>query len=151
MTDARVEALRALLDEHRLDAMLVSRAANKRYFSGLRLGPDEEATWPGSLLVTRDARLVLADSRYTEQAEREAPGWEVVLTTGGIADDLPPILLEREIVALGMEAAVVTHAEWSGLAEAAPGTELHAMDDEIAPLRLRKSTEEVDAIGRACA
>ena len=151
MTDARLAALRALLDEHALDAVLISRSANKRYFSGLRLGADEEANWPGTLFVTRDLRLVLADSRYTEQAEREAAGWEVVLTTGPIQQDLPPILARHEIGALGMEAAVVTHADWAALAEAAPGVELHAIDDELAPLRLIKSAEEIDAIGRACA
>ena len=150
-TDARVARLRGILDERQLDAILISRAANKRYFSGLRLGADEEATWPGTLLVTRDATVLLADSRYTEQAQHEAPGWEVILTTGGIETDLPSQLTRFGIEALGLEAAVVSHREWSGLAEAAPGVELHAIDDEIAPLRLLKSPEEVEAIGRACA
>lgn len=150
-TETRVERLRALLDGHELDGMLISSSANKRYFSGLRLGADEEATWPGTLLVTREATIILADSRYTEQAEREAPGWEVILTAGGIELDLPPVLVRHEVEALGMEAQVLSHAEWSALAEAAPGVELHAMDDEIAPLRLIKSADEVEAIGRACA
>ncbi len=149
-TDARVARLRGLLDEHELDAILISRIANKRYFSGLRLMDEEESTWPGTLLVTREAQVLLADSRYTEQAEREAPGWDVVLTTGGIGQDLPPVLEQHEIVSLGMEAEVMTHADWSALAAAAPGTELHAIDDEIAPLRLTKSADEVEAIRRAC-
>jgi Xaa-Pro aminopeptidase len=147
----RLDALRALLDAHGLDAMLVSRAANKRYFSGFRAMDDEEATWPGSLFVTRDATLILADSRYTEQAAEQAPGWEVVLTTAGMGQDLPPILARHDVVALGMEAQIVSHAEWAGLAEAAPGVELHAMDEELAPLRLRKAPDEIDAIARACA
>ena len=147
----RLEALRNVLDAHALDAMLISRAANKRYFGGFRAMDDEESSWPGSLFVTRDATVILADSRYTEQAADEAPGWEVVLTTGGMAQDLPALLAGHEVVALGMEAQIVSHAEWAGLAEAAPGVELHAMDDELAPLRLRKARDEVDAIGRACA
>jgi Xaa-Pro aminopeptidase len=147
----RLAALRQLLDVHSLDAMLVSRAANKRYFSGFRAMDDEESSWPGTLFVTRDATLIMADSRYTEQAETEAPGWEVMVTTGGMPQDLPPILARHGVVALGMEAQIVTHAEWAGLAEAAPGVELHAMDDELAPLRLRKAPDEVEAIGRACA
>jgi len=150
-TDARVDRLRTLVDEHGLDGMLISRIANKRYFSGLRLMEEEEATWPGTLLVTRDTKLILADSRYTEQAEREAPGWEVILTTGGIGEDLPPVLERHEVVSLGMEAEVMTHADWTSLAAAAPGVELHAMDDELAPLRLVKTDEEIAAIGRACA
>ena len=150
-TDARVARLRSLLDERELDGMLISRIANKRYFSGLRLMAEEESTWPGTLLVTRDAKLLLADSRYTEQAEREASAWEVVQTMGGIGEDLPPILERLEVVALGMEAQVLTHADWAALAAAAPGVELHAMDDEIVPLRLIKTDDELDAIGRACA
>ena len=151
--DARLGALRALLDERSLDAVLLSRTANKRYYSGFRLGDAEGPTsgYAGTLLVTRDATLILADSRYTEQAEHEAPGWTVVATTGPMHADLPPILLEHGVAALGMEANAVTHADWSALAEAAPGVELHAIDEELVPLRIIKTAEEVDAIGRACA
>jgi Xaa-Pro aminopeptidase len=149
-TDARLARLRSLVAEHQLDAMLISSIANKRYYSGFRLLADEEATWPGTLLVTGDVRLILADGRYTEQAEHEAPGWEVVPTTGGIGEDLPPILERHGVASLGMEAGVLTHADWTALAAAAPGVELHAMDDEIAPLRLIKSDEEIEAIQRAC-
>ena len=153
MTDARLAALRALLDERALDAVLVSRNANKRYYSGFRLSDAEGPTsgFAGTLLVTRDASLILADSRYTEQAAHEAPGWEIVETSGSIQEELPPLLLRYEIEALGMEAAVVTHADWAALSEAAPGVELHALDEELVPLRIRKTAEEVDAIGRACA
>ncbi|MCC6618884.1 MAG: M24 family metallopeptidase [Chloroflexi bacterium] len=153
LADARLAALRALLDAHGLDAILLSRAANKRYYSGFRLSDAEGPTsgWSGSLLVTRDANLILADSRYTEQASLEAPGWTLVQTFGAMAVDLPPMLLDREIESLGLEAAVVSHAEWAALAAAAPGVELHAMDDELVPLRILKTPVEVDAIGRACA
>ena len=153
MTDARLAALRALLDELALDGILLSRSANKRYYSGFRLGDAEGPTsgWAGTLLVTRDASLIMADSRYTEQARQEAPGWQLVATTGPMRVDLPPILVEHEVAALGMEAAVVSHAEWAALAEAAPGIELHAVDGGLVPLRIRKTPAEVEAIGRACA
>jgi Xaa-Pro aminopeptidase len=153
VTDARLAALRALLDDRGLDAVLISRTANKRYFSGFRLTDAEGPTsgWSGTLLVTRDASLILADSRYTEQATHEAPGFTLVQTTGPMDADLPPMLLEHGIESLGMEAAVVPHAAWSALAAAAPGVELHAIDDELAPLRLLKTPDEVDAIARACA
>jgi Xaa-Pro aminopeptidase len=152
VTDSRLAGLRAVLDERGIDAMLLSRSAHKRYFSGFRLSDAEGPTsgWSGTLLVTRDEAMILADSRYTEQAANEAPGWELVATSGPMHEELPPILLRLEIAALGMEAAVVSHAEWSALAEAAPGVELHAMDEELVPLRILKTPEEVDAIGRAC-
>jgi Xaa-Pro aminopeptidase len=153
VAEARLASLRALLDERELDAILLSRAANKRYYSGFRLGDAEGPTsgYAGTLVVTRDATLILADTRYTEQAEIEAPDWRLIATAGPMHVELPPILLEHGIAALGMEAAVVSHADWSALAEAAPGVELHAIDDELVPLRIIKTAEEVEAIGQACA
>jgi Xaa-Pro aminopeptidase len=153
LTDARLAALREVLDERSLDGILLSRTANKRYYSGFCLSDAEGPTsgYAGTLLVTRDAALILADSRYTEQAEREARGWSLVATSRALHEELPPLLLERGIAALGVEAAVVSHADWAALAEAAPGVELHAIDEELVPLRIRKTPEEVDAIGRACA
>jgi Xaa-Pro aminopeptidase len=151
VTVDRLAALRGLLDEHDLDAIAISRTANKRWLSGFRLGDAEGAGFSGTLLATRDANLILADSRYTEQAEIEAPDWELVRTSGTLAEELPPLLARHAVASLGLEAQVVSHADWAALAEAAPGVELHALDDALASLRIRKTPEEVDAIGRACA
>jgi Xaa-Pro aminopeptidase len=149
----RLAAVRELLAAHDLDGILISRKANKRWLSGFRLSDAEGPTsgWSGTLLVTRDASVIVADSRYTEQAVHEAPDWDLVPTNGPMHLDLPPILLSHGIEALGMEASAVTHADWARLAEAAPGVELHAMDEELVPLRIRKMPDEIDAIGRACA
>ncbi len=153
VTDERLAALRRVLDERSLDAVLLSRTANKRYYGGFRLTDAEGPTsgYAGTLLVTRDASLILADSRYTEQASIEAPGWTLVATSRALHEELPPLLLEHGIGSLGMEASVVSHADWAALAEAAPGVELHDVDEELVPLRLLKTPEEVEAIGQACA
>ncbi len=151
MTTERVERLRSLLADRSLDGALISRNANRRYFSGFELGDAEGAGWSGTLLVTADATVIFADSRYTEQAEQQAPGWDLVPTTGPIQAELPQLLVRHGVAALGLEARVVTHADWSLLAEAAPGVELHAVDDELVPLRLVKTAGEIEAIGRACA
>jgi len=153
VSDERISALRAVLDEHDLDAILLSRTAHKRYFSSFRLSDSEGPTsgFAGTLLVTRDANLLLADSRYTEQARIEAPDWELMVTTGAMHEELPPLLVRHGVVSLGLEAAIVSHADWAALAEVAPGVELHAVDDELVPLRLRKTSAEVEAIARACA
>lgn len=149
----RLAALRALLDERSLDAILLSRMANKRYYAGFRLSDAEGPTsgYAGTLLVTRDRNLIFVDSRYTEQAEHEAPGWELVPTARALHEELPPILLDLGVTSLGLEAQVVSHADWTALAEAAPGVALHAIDDELVPLRIRKSPDEVAAIEAACA
>jgi Xaa-Pro aminopeptidase len=153
MTDARLAALRSLLGERELDAACLTRNANKRYYAGFRLGDAEGPTsgFAGTLLVTADEALILADSRYTEQAAAEAPAWEIVRTTRSFSDEMRDLVARLGIARLGLEASVVSHADWSALAEQAPGVELHAIDDELVPLRVIKTPAEVDAIGRACA
>jgi Xaa-Pro aminopeptidase len=152
VSDQRVTSLRTLLDGLGLDAILLSRSANKRYFSGFRLGFGEEATsgYSGSLLITRGAQLILADSRYTEQASAEAPSFELVTTVGALEAELPALLERHAIEALGLEAQVAPHATWAALAAAAPGTELHQIDDELVPLRIIKSADEIAALQAAC-
>ncbi len=149
----RLATVRALLSEVQLDAALISRSASKRWLSGFALGRGEEPTtgYSGTLLITPDEEILLADSRYTEQAELQAPGWRLVRTVDALPMELPPLLAARGIARLGMEAGVVSHADWSAVAAAAPGVELHALDEELAALRVRKTADEVDAIGRACA
>ena len=150
--DDRLGALRGLLDELGLDAIMLSSTSNKRHYSGFRLSDAEGPTsgFSGTLFVTRDANLILADSRYTEQARQEAPDWTLVTTAGPIHEEVPPLLLQHAVGALGLEATVVSHADWAALAGAAPGVELHDVGHELVPLRIRKTADEIDAIGRAC-
>jgi Xaa-Pro aminopeptidase len=100
-------------------------------------------------LVTRDAQLVLADARYTEQAQLECPGWEVRRTRGRIGEDLPRIAAELGVESLGAEGRVLSHADWTSLAEA--GLRMTPVDEALEALRLIKEPDEVAAIERACA
>lgn len=152
MTSAsRLQRALDVLDAAGADALLVTRTAGKRWLSGFALQPGEEPTsgWSGTLLLTRDARLVLADARYTEQAEHECPGWQVRRTRGRIHEDLPRIAAELGASRIGAEARVLSHADWSALAEA--GLQLVPLDEELERLRLAKDAAEVAAIERACA
>jgi Xaa-Pro aminopeptidase len=147
---SRLERVRAILDASGLDAVLVTRTAGKRWLAGFVLRPAEESTsgWSGALVVTRDAQLVLADARYTEQAEAQCAGWEVRRTRGLIQDGLPPVLAELGVERIGAEARVLSHADWAGLSDA--GLRLTAVDEALEELRLVKDEDEVAAVERAC-
>lgn len=147
----RLERARAILEAAELDALLVSRPAASRWLSGFALRPGDELTsgWSGTLLLTRDAQLLLADARYTEQAEAEAPGWAVHRTRKQIGEELPSIAAELGARRLGAEAKMLPHADWAALGAA--GLELIPVDEPLTALRLRKDPDEVAAIERACA
>ncbi len=143
----RLDRVRALLDAHELDAMLISRNANKRHLSGFVIARDDEATsgYSGTLLITRDRQLLLADGRYTEQAGIEAPEWEVSRTRGRLAAELPELLTANRINRCGAEATVLSHADWTALEEASK-VDLVPLDAELNELRLVKDATELEAL-----
>jgi Xaa-Pro aminopeptidase len=74
----RVDSLRALLAQHELDALLISQPESRYYLSGYAgtdLPPRDSA---GYLLLTREKMQLLTDMRTTQQAEQEAPSYEVI-------------------------------------------------------------------------
>ena len=151
-TAGRLERVRGLLDAHELDAILLSRGAYKRWLAGFVLQRGEESTsdYAGTLLVTRERQLLLADSRYTEQAVAEAPDWELIPTDGSIDLELAALWPALRISRCGAEAEVVSHRAWQAIGVAAPQVELVALDGPLAELREVKDHIEQEAIARAC-
>jgi Xaa-Pro aminopeptidase len=148
----RLASARALLDRLELDALLISRGALKRWLSGFVLlrGEDPSHGFAGTLLITRDAQLILADGRYTEQAEAEAPDWILIATTRKLSRELVDLFSAHGIVRCGAEARLLSHETWDRVSELAPGTTLVAVDEELIPLRIVKDEIELRAIERAC-
>jgi Xaa-Pro aminopeptidase len=143
---------RALLDEHRLDAILVSRNATKRYLSGFVIARGDELTsgFSGTLLVTGSRQILFSDARYVEQAAMEAPDWELHRTTRPLPVEIAALLSSEEISRCGAESTVLSHAHWAALQDAWGG-ELVAVDEPLNELRLIKDAAEIDALQRATA
>ena len=148
---SRLERLRAILDTFEADAVLISRPALRRWLAGFVLHRGEETTsgYSGTLLVSRDAQVVLVDGRYHEQARASCPDWDVRLTHGSIAAELRTLAAELRLSRLVAEAKVLSHADWSAITAA--GLELQPADDPLRDLRMVKDADEIAAIGRACA
>ena len=66
----RVEAVRELLEEEKLDAVLVNKEVNLHYFSGFT----GDSTF---LVISRQKAFLVTDFRYTEQATNQSPGFEI--------------------------------------------------------------------------
>jgi Xaa-Pro aminopeptidase len=82
---ARADRLAALVAERELDRFLVSDLVNVRYLTGF-------GGTNGACICGAGARVFLTDFRYTERAEAEVEGWDVVTVKddwlGGIAERL---------------------------------------------------------------
>jgi Xaa-Pro aminopeptidase len=146
----RLERARALLDAHGLDGLMVSRTAGKRWLSGFAMSRADDEVWSGTLLVTPDRQLVVADSRYTEQASVECPDWEIAEVRRPKLE-MPGLLSSLGLRRWGAEAEILSHDEWDSLRSGAPEVELVPIDDALRQLRLIKDPDEQATIARACA
>jgi Xaa-Pro aminopeptidase len=124
-----------------------------RYLTGFTLGEGEEkvAGNSGQFLVAADEVVLLADSRYTIQARREAPEARHVEAYGDLPERWPELVASVGARRVGVEAGFVSHATWERLAQAAPEVELVPIEGWVEADRAAKEPAELERIAAACA
>ena len=146
----RAGRLRALLGREGLDALLVTGAVNRRWLSGF-------SGSAGTLLVAAGSARLATDFRYWEQAQAEAPAFELVRE--GDRGTGPPLGLLQGLGGrrVGFEPAGITvagHDEWQRAIAALPDAErprLLPAPGLVEELRLVKEPGEIAALERAAA
>ena len=93
------------------------------------------------LLITPRRRLLITDSRYTEQAMAEAEDWEVVNHQGQLYASISKILQEENISLLSVEASSLSVMAYWRLQEQFP--ELVINDINLDSLRQVKTDTEL--------
>jgi Xaa-Pro aminopeptidase len=149
----RLARLRARFEEAGIDAYFGVRREHMRYLTGFTLGDGEEkvAGNSGQFLIGGDSLAVLADSRYTIQARREAPESRVVEAHGDLPARWRELLASAGARRVGFEAGFVAQATWSRLAAAAPDVELVPIEGWVEAERSTKEPAEIERIAAACA
>ncbi len=152
--EAVLHRLRRAMGRRGLDALLVSQPENRRYLSGFTAHDMSLAESSGCLLLPRKGTpLLLTDSRYQLQAEREAAGFEVVLYPAGLHARLSSLLKRLAIRRLGFEARAMLYASGVKLDKLcrAAGGEAVPLLEFIEKERLCKTADEIDLIRRSVA
>jgi Xaa-Pro aminopeptidase len=135
----RGDRLAARLAARGLDRMLVTNLINVRYLTGF-------GGTNGACVCGADVRVFLTDFRYTERAEAEVEGWEVVT----VADDWLGGIAERLAGRTGFEDDQVTVRLLERLRGKLPdGVELVAAGGTVEKLRRTKDESELKAIAAA--
>jgi Xaa-Pro aminopeptidase len=135
----RGDRLAELVAERDLDMLLVTHLVNVRYLTGF------EGT-NGACVCGPEQRLFLTDFRYSERAEQEVQGWEILTVTG----EWLPGVAERLAGRVGFEddhLAVRTLAKLDG--QAPDGVELCPAGELVEDLRRVKDEQELEAIAAA--
>jgi Xaa-Pro aminopeptidase len=139
----RVARARALLDDLKLDALLVSAVPDVRYLSGFR-GDD---TW---LLLGRELALICTDSRYWPQVAEEVRGFSLEKIERLTDDSLKALARDLgEQAALGFQGGELSYAVHRRLRRSHHGR-LRDVGDRLGRLRIVKDAAEVAALRRAC-
>lgn len=141
MLEKRIEAI---LNEKKLDAILVSDPFNMRYISGFRGGE-------GYLYLSGQRKVLLTDSRYTTQAKDEAGDFEIV-QVDGTADytkKLYGFMKEENVKYLGFEDEHLIYVNVKTLQDGCPGVEFVALGEALNRLRIVKTEDELKSLREA--
>ena len=132
-----------LQSEDNLDALLIYQPENRRYISGFT---GSEAM----LLVTPDRAIIATDSRYWQQAEREALEFSLYKVKTKYVMEMTDLLAAagnpRHI---GFESSFITVDQLDQLMDAAPEVEWVATKSLVENLRLIKDESEVATMRQA--
>lgn len=136
-----------------VDAYFGVRREHMRYLTGFTLAETETASAgdSGKFLVTGDEIRVLADSRYTIQARREAPEALLFECYRALSGRWPVLLADVGAHRVAVEAGFMAHATWERLAASAPNVELVPVEGWVEEDRQVKEPAEIERITAACA
>lgn len=147
---SRLDALRAKLDELKLDAMIVSHNADQRYLSGF----SGHADYDSVLLISKNDARIVTDFRYWETAQKQVPSMTLVKKIRGeydLTDAIRDFAQENNVRVIGFEANHVNvhqFKEWQKAARRA-GALLKLTEDVIKGLRAAKDDDEIEKIRAA--
>lgn len=137
----KIEKLRNEFEQHGIDAMLLTSTYNVRYMTGFTGSA-------GTAIVTKDRAVFITDFRYTEQAGKQAQGYEVRQAGKGMLDEVVKVVKELGIRQLGFEQDHVTYAlhnKFSSNIDAA----LVPVSGLIEKIRMTKTDEELAVLKAA--
>jgi Xaa-Pro aminopeptidase len=119
----RIERLRGLMKNKGLDSFIVSIEENRRYISGFTGEDTQFDESAGVLVVCLDSLFLLTDSRFHEQAEKDAPLFETRIYRAGMFSVLAEIIREKNLVKTGFESSRMSVKQFRELESALTGSD----------------------------
>ncbi|MBW1782567.1 MAG: aminopeptidase P family protein [Deltaproteobacteria bacterium] len=132
------------------DTVWIIQPENRRYFSGFKAEDSLFTESSGSLLINNNRTLLVTDSRYTLEAEKEAVDFEVKTLKQDLADELPGWVQQMGTQALGFEQGYLTWGLHRKVQERllalSSGVDLIPLNDLAEEMREVKDNEEIGAL-----
>lgn len=142
MTERRLQAVRSKLKSHRLDALLVTFLPHVRYLTGFS-GSN------GICLITETDQFFLTDGRYRTQVQEEVKGFNVLVSSKSLFEEIA----KRKFLAgrkrVGIEAQALTVGQFRSLKKHLSRASLVETNNFVEEIASVKEESEIDAIRRA--
>ena len=150
----RIVRLQATLRRKKIDALLVSQPHNRRYLSGYTAPDHGIQETSGFLLIPGDGQpYLLTDSRFTLQAEAEAPLFQVLMYTKGLLKLLERLHKTIGFQNLAFESDYFLYSSFRRLSDlcAKKGWILRPESDLVEQMRLIKDEHELHLLRQSTA
>lgn len=152
---ARVERVRAMMEERGYDAVVVRDEANLRWLTGAMGVFDYTYEFPHAAFITRDACFLHTDSRYFNSFTENLPAghaWQLDMD----GHDIPGWVAERALACSCRVVAVEDDMQLSfyqgivrGLEDRSIACQLPQMHGDLRRMRAVKDDEEIELMRRA--
>lgn len=140
--DEKFQKILQYMENLKIDAMLISNLYNIRYMSGF-VGSN------GMLYISQTKQVLITDFRYIEQAEKQAPNYEIVNQgNDGLIKTVMKLAEKDNVRYIGFESV---HTNYSTFLElnAYDNFKLIPTKDVVEDFRRIKSPEEIERLRKA--
>ena len=144
-----LKKIQAAIKRKRADAFLITQPENRRYLSGYTASDLSIVESSGVLLVpAKRTPVLLTDSRYYLQAEKEAAGFEIVSARSSLLGALKELLPKMGIRRLLFESHYLLHETALKLIDLGKkqGVTMIPVSSIVEKLRTTKSAAEIEMI-----
>lgn len=137
----KIDQLRDAIQQHNLDALLITNSKNRRYVTGF-------TGTAGVVLVSKNESLLITDFRYMEQANEEAEGFKVIEHKQPLVKEIAAQIKRLGITNLGFEKDYLTYGVYETYQKEI-GEKLVPTSNIVEKLRLIKTNDEIAIIKSA--
>ncbi|MFX3674783.1 MAG: M24 family metallopeptidase [Paenisporosarcina sp.] len=137
----KLKKLRQSFEENQIDALLITSGYNRRYITGF-------TGTAGVAIVTQEQAVFITDFRYTQQAQKEITGFEIVQHTKPIMEEVGFQLEKLGVKSVGFEKDDMSYSMYE-IYRKAVKSDLVPVSGLIEKIRLIKTDQEIKIIKAA--
>jgi Xaa-Pro aminopeptidase len=138
---SRIDKLRELLSEKKLDAFYITHIPNIRYLSN----------FSGSsayIILSRKTNYFISDFRYKDQSHSQVKGFEIAINYNS-NEEIVKIFENNNFKRIGFESGRLTYNNVENLRKDYPHIEFVPLYEEIEKLTMQKTPEELQLLRKA--